>query len=337
VSKNVNDVIVDLFCDKETISSSDLAKELNVSRQAAHKHLRRLVERGELERVGAGRGSRYRRPRQARQQQFHYETSGLEEDRVWDEVRRDTAAIGAFGEKAQEILQYAVTELVNNVIDHSGADQVRVDVEGDEQVALTISDEGVGLFKHVQQGFGLATELEALQELSKGKTTTMPARHSGEGLFFVSKAVDLFEVESGELRWLVDNVRCDMVVEDLETPHQGTAVTVTISTFCERELAAIFEEYTEDFEFIRTKQVIKLYSIGVRFVSRSEGKRLMHGLERFREVVLDFKGVRGVGQAFADEVFRVWPSIHSHVTLIPVNMSRSVEFMVRRAQAHASK
>jgi len=66
-------------------------------------------------------------------------------------------------------------------------------------------------------------------------------------------------------------------------------------------------------------------------VSRSEAKRLLHGLDRFREVVLDFRGVEGVGQGFADEVFRVWAHAHPQTTLIPVHMNRAVEFMVRRA------
>jgi hypothetical protein len=49
-----------------------------------------------------------------------------------------------------------------------------------------------------------------------------------------------------------------------------------------------------------------LFSIGVRFVSRSEAKRLPRGLDRFAHVTLDFQGVVLVGQGFIDEVFRVW-------------------------------
>jgi hypothetical protein len=92
-----------------------------------------------------------------------------------------------------------------------------------------------------------------------------------------------------------------------------------------------FEENTEDFESTRTRIVVKLFDLGDRFISRSEAKRLMSGLERFREVVLDFNGVREVGQGFADEVFRVWSVANPEVRLVPVNMTRPVEFMIRRA------
>ncbi len=333
MTRNVNHVILGLFEGGETIRSGDVTIALGVTRQAAHRHLRRLVDAGELELVGAGRGAHYRRVVRDGVVRIAYETQGLEEDRVWQELEATAPAMGELGEAAREILQYGVTEVVNNAIDHSGAAEVTLAVAGGgDELSVEIVDEGVGLFEHFRRSFGLPTELAALQELSKGKLTTMPSRHTGEGLFFVSKAVDRFEVESGGFRWLVDNVVDDVFVEDLEVRRAGTAVTLSIALNCDRDLGQLFEFYTDDHEFVRTKTVIKLFAIGVRFVSRSEAKRLVHGLERFREVVLDFRGVRGVGQGFADEVFRVWSDQHPEVLLVPINMLGAVELMVERAR-----
>jgi hypothetical protein len=75
---------------------------------------------------------------------------------------------------------------------------------------------------------------------------------------------------------------------------------------------------------------------GTRFISRSEATRLLHGLEKFREVVLDFKGVELVGQGFADEVFRVWSRAHPDTHFVPVNMKEPVEFMVEGAILRAT-
>lgn len=80
----------------------------------------------------------------------------------------------------------------------------------------------------------------------------------------------------------------------------------------------------------RTRTVVKLFAIGKAFVSRSEARRLMHGLDRFCEVVLDFAGIDGVGQGFVDEVFRVWAKAHPGTRLVPVSMNEPVDFMVRR-------
>jgi hypothetical protein len=55
--------------------------------------------------------------------------------------------------------------------------------------------------------------------------------------------------------------------------------------------------------------------------------------ERFRHVVLDFDGVAEIGQAFADELFRVFPTAHPSVELEPVNVSADVARMISRVKA----
>jgi hypothetical protein len=76
--------------------------------------------------------------------------------------------------------------------------------------------------------------------------------------------------------------------------------------------------------------VVKLFGIGVQFVSRSEAKRLLAGLDQFTDVEVDFAGVESVGQGFVDELFRVWPQSHPATTINPTNMNEAVEFMVTR-------
>ncbi len=325
--------ILELFNEKQHVQNREVAKKLGISRQGAHKHLKFLVTEGILSLDGMGRGATYRLV----STEYHssYPTKGLGEDMVWNDVLGGSAVVAALSENVRSIFQYALTEIVNNAIDHSGSQMVDVEVNAEATgvkggLALEITDHGVGIFEHVRRHFGLASDLEALQELSKGKTTTMPSRHTGEGLFFVSKAADCFEVQSGRLHWIVDNVAADVSVLEIAEPRDGTRVRFEVSPATNRDLRQVFEAYTSDYEFVRTKTVIKLFAIGVRFVSRSEAKRLMRGLEKFQEVILDFKGVEGVGQGFADEVFRVWHRDHPEVRLVPVSMSDAVEFMVKR-------
>jgi hypothetical protein len=59
---------------------------------------------------------------------------------------------------------------------------------------------------------------------------------------------------------------------------------------------------------------------------------MLAGLEKFRSVVLDFDRVSVIGQAFADEVFRVFRQRHRHATMVPTNMNETVRFMVDRAR-----
>jgi STAS-like domain of unknown function (DUF4325) len=56
------------------------------------------------------------------------------------------------------------------------------------------------------------------------------------------------------------------------------------------------------------------------------------GLEKFRTVTLDFEGVSAIGQAFADEIFRVYRAAHPDVAIVPINMEETVKFIVDRAR-----
>jgi len=329
----------ELLAKDGSVRAGALAAALGVSRQTAHARLRALVDSGVLVLEGAGRGSHYRLAEAVPANfTFRYARAGLAEDHVWNEVVHRVPAVGDLSGQARDAYNYALTELVNNAIDHSAAELVEVRVETEPETGaliVDVIDDGVGIFRHVAGELGLASPFEAAQELSKGKTTTMADRHTGEGIFFTSKVADVFVVESDELAWRVDNERDDSALMQLSPPRAGTRVSFRSRPAHIRSLRAIFDEYTDDFEFARTRMVVKLFEYGVTFVSRSEAKRLMSNLDRFEEVVLDFHDVQGVGQGFADEVFRVWARDHPGVKLIPERMNEPVAYMVARARRRA--
>jgi uncharacterized protein (DUF1330 family) len=63
----------------------------------------------------------------------------------------------------------------------------------------------------------------------------------------------------------------------------------------------------EDFDFSKTIVPMKLAQLGdEQLISRSQAKRLIARFDRFKIVILDFKDVNEIGQAFADELFRVY-------------------------------
>jgi len=70
-----------------------------------------------------------------------------------------------------------------------------------------------------------------------------------------------------------------------------------------------------------------------KLISRSQAKFLTLRFEQFSHVVLDFEGVSEIGQAFGDELFRVFAREHPAIKLTPVNMTTAVEQMVKRAKA----
>lgn len=332
----VGEIVNRLILTNGGFGSSELAARAGISRQAVHRYLRDLVATGVLVREGKGRAARYR-PRKTTFNAHLQRTEGLAEDQVWERARATFPRLGEF-ERSAAILAHAFTEMLNNAIDHSTSPtidvELQVDVEGD-RARFTVADRGVGVFENVRAKLGLENGLQALQEISKGKTTTQPERHSGEGLFFTSKMARTFELEGNGLVWLVDNVRHDQAIEEKETAP-GTIVRFESVLRTEMRLEDFYKPYTHDFEFDTSRIVIKLFEHGVRFVSRSEAKRLLVGLDRFRHVILDFAGVEGVGQGFADEIFRVWVRQHPETSVVAESMTAPVTFMVERARRAAT-
>ncbi len=332
--KNVKKIAFDLLENQGSIRNKDLARRAGISRQGAHYHLKSLVKSGRILAEGRGRGVRYRLAAGKRAgYAFEYACERLEEDRVWQEMMGSVPDLEALPKNVHSMLQYAFTGLLNNAIEHSGSERVRVVFDRTESlIVLEIVDEGIGIFERIAGGLGLETHLHALQELSKGKVTTLRETHTGEGIFFVSKASDVFEIEANGLRWIVDNEKDDIAAGEA-TPRDGTRARFEKRVTKSGALEDLFEKYTESSRFEKTRIVVKLFAIGERFVSRSEARRLVHGLDRFREVVLDFEGVVSVGQGFVDEVFRVWARRHPGIRLVPVRMNRAVAFMVERSRA----
>jgi len=308
------------------VSSGQLAAAAGISRQAAHATLRRLVAEGIAEAVGAGRGAHYV---PAGLRSFTWNVDHLEEHEVWRDLLRESA-LSDLHEPAASVLHYAVSEMVNNVIDHSGSPTltVRVGMSGGDATVL-IEDEGIGALEKIRQGKGFPSHFDALGQLSKGKLTTDPEHHTGEGIFFTSKSVDRFTLDANGIEWTVDNRRGDTAV-GVSDVKRGTVVGLVHGVTSARTLESVFGAYATGLEFDTTRTVVKLFEHGDTFISRSEARRIALGLDRFRTVIVDFSGIERVGQGFVDELFRVWASEHETVNLEPVNMNPPVEFMVRR-------
>lgn len=259
---------------------------------------------------------------------------GLSEGMVWQRVKDDLDLEAE--SPARRIIGYAFTEMLNNAIDHSGSDTATISWwTTPDQWSFEIRDYGVGAYPKLRAGLHLASDFEAVQELSKGKRTTDRSRHTGEGIFFTSKAVDVFRLTSSGVSWTVDNLRHDVAL-GIVPDASGTSATCQIDPQTERDLADVFREFTSDHGFVRTRPVVKLFGIGTSFVSRSEARRLLDGLDAdFETIEVDFTGVTDVGQGFVDELLRVWPSAHPGKAVIPTNMNAAVDFMIRRGLPRA--
>ena len=104
-------------------------------------------------------------------------------------------------------------------------------------------------------------------------------------------------------------------------------------------MTQLFDKFASpdgDYEFNETIVPVRKLKAGGEFlVSRSQAKRLMSGLEKFQTVRLDFSDVDSIGQAFADEVFRVWGKNHPGISVNVMKTNRAIDKMISRAAAVA--
>ena len=310
-----------------------LAKAVGVSRQVASGYLQGLVQDGLVEAEGTTRARVFRLKALVCAEK-RFDRGGLEEDLVWREVVAPHVA--DLPDNVRNIWHYAATEMINNAIDHSGSAQVQVGVQRNALwTEVVVADEGEGIFVKIQRALDLHDPREAILELAKGKLTTAPEAHTGEGIFFTSRAMDRFEIESHHLRFSHAPRNEDSIAEQTaDTP--GTRVRMRLANDSPRVLREVFDAFTDPEEYSFDKTVVPLRLAqyeGDKLVSRSQAKRVSHRFERFKRVELDFAAISEIGQAFADELFRVFANAHPQIRITPINTEPAVAQMIKRAVA----
>jgi len=311
------------------------ARNFGISRQAVNKHVKRLIQQKALLVRGATRNRHYILHPLVQWEHIYALDGNLEEDVVW---RNDIAPLlGELPNNVIDIWHYGFTEILNNAIDHSSGHHVLVQVKKTASNSeIVIYDNGEGIFKKIQHELNLYDEQHSVLELAKGKLTTDPDNHTGEGIFFSSRMFDDFRILSGNVYFshTHDEVE-DWVVEN-QRYQCGTGVFMELKNNTARTSKQIFDSFTsgEDYGFTKTVVPVRLAQYGdEKLISRSQAKRLLDRVDKFRTVIFDFDEVDSIGQAFADEVFRVFQRQHPDVELLYLNTNKPVKEMISRAVA----
>jgi anti-sigma regulatory factor (Ser/Thr protein kinase) len=328
--------LLELVFEKKAAFVKQAADEFGISRQMVSRYLSSLVKEGLVARKGRGRGTSY----QLVEIKHHYRgpASELDENKVWLSEIKPHLERYELPQNVMDICHYGATEMLNNIPEHAAATKYYGMVSVNAlSVTILVADDGIGIFNKIKNEFGLAEPREAIIELSKGKLTTDEQHHTGEGIFFTSRMMDKFTISSGRLSFLTWQ-GVDWLLETSERT-EGTGIIMEIKRDCDKTIEAVFNKYASPDELAFTKTIVPVALLAGEdkaVFSRSQAKRLVWRFERFKEIILDFNGVRTIGQAFADEVFRVFANNHPDIHLKWANANRWVERMIKRAQATKS-
>ena len=129
-------------------------------------------------------------------------------------------------------------------------------------------------------------------ELSKGKLTTDPVNHTGEGIFFSSRMFDEYAILSGGVYFSHEYNKPEDWIMERNNPITGTTVFMKMANNSARKIKSVFDDYASgvDYGFDKTVVPVSLARYGNEWlVSRSQAKRLLARIDRFKIVILDFE------------------------------------------------
>lgn len=337
--------VLDLLRNRGKISTREVSSLLKVSRQYSHALLRSLVSQEKLIPIGIANQTTYVDPAYAKKHPQSLPSSikkrfrnkkGIEEHSIEEELRERFPLLNNLKENIASIFTYAISEMLNNAIEHSKS--VTIDVEisiKGRTLIFNITDAGIGVFRNVMHKKKLRSQQDAARELLKGKVTTQPKAHSGQGIFFTSKSADLFILDSYGVRLIIDTQNDDVKITNSPARFRGTIVRFILATDSKKHLSNVFTKYEvpdDDFDdFNKTEIKVALYSKGI-LVSRSQARKILTSLDKFKAVALDYGKVPIIGQAFADEIYRVFKLKHPEVQIYSINVNENVKHMIDKAQ-----
>lgn len=344
---DINDAII-LGCAAQGGAVASAATEqTGLTRVAVSRRIQKLADAGYLHRHGTGTRQTY----SLGDKRFWLRVEPLDpivrrggEMVVWEQYL--AALLADLPGNVKSLAYTAFTEMLNNALDHSNAQRVvmGVHVQGG-QLQMLVGDDGEGVFRKIAKSADLFDPRLAILELAKGKFTTAPEGHSGMGIFVSSRMMDGFAIESSGLRFDPKEASAPLPAFDwidahaqLKPAQAQTLVRMAIALDSTRTANEVYFKYFEssnvgDAEpgeaFHTTEIPVRLARLSSELVSRSQAKWVMNRADQFKTVVLDFEGVVQVGQAFVDEVFRVFATAHPHIRLKTMGMTPDVAKLVR--------
>ena len=274
-SQEIQDFIIDNVEQHQKDITMLAAEKFGISRQAILKHISKLEKDGILIVEGKTRNRKYSLAI-LENLFWEYPLENLEEDKIWrTDIRPHLLDLP---KNVLDIFEYGTTEMINNAIDHSEGDTVTLILKRTATfVSLFIEDNGIGIFNNLQNKLNLDDPRHAVLELSKGKLTTDPKRHTGEGIFFTSRMFDNYGIASGNLHLghiaKKDSFEgTDWLLEDKDN-LDGTIVMLKIHNNSSRTTKSVFDFYTtsDSYGFDKTIVPVFLATYGEEnLISRSQ-------------------------------------------------------------------
>ena len=314
--------------------SKSVSENFSINQNTVHTYINELVNENIIRRIKRGT---YELVTTKNEYSFNIKEENIKSD-VYIYSHYIEGFIKETGENVKKIWIYVLSEMLNNVLEHSEAENLRVTIEKNYlNTKVIFWDDGIGIFNKIKNYFDYDEIDEAVYELFKGKLTTDKKNHSGEGIFFSSRIMDKFVIVSSNKVFSSNKYDDNMFVNLLDDEFDGTCVLMELSNFSNKKMSDVFSAYTDEVgDFTKTSIPMK-NMFDASPISRSQAKRVCDRLDNFKEVVFDFSDVEWMGQGFAHQVFVVFSNQNPKIKLIPINMNEDVKKMYNHVMISKEK
>lgn len=204
MAKDVLKIIIGVLKKKKKVTASEIVKKTGFSRTYVNKFFQDLRDKGKIVLIGKANRAHYiiaeenivrASKRNTLSVTKIFQNKNISEDIILARIKQDSGIFENISCNVSEIVGYAFSEMLNNAIEHSRSILIRIDMKKDAgHIIFSVADKGMGIFNNIRKKKNLASNMEAIQNLLKGKETTAPKAHSGEGIFFTSKAADILTI-----------------------------------------------------------------------------------------------------------------------------------------------
>ncbi len=314
--------------------SKSVSENFSINQNTVHTYINELVNENIIRRIKRGT---YELVTTKNEYSFNIKEENIKSD-VYIYSHYIEGFIKETGENVKKIWIYVLSEMLNNVLEHSEAENLRVTIEKNYlNTKVIFWDDGIGIFNKIKNYFDYDEIDEVVYELFKGKLTTDKKNHSGEGIFFSSRIMDKFVIVSSNKVFSSNKYDDNMFLNLLDDEFDGTCVLMELSNFSNKKMNDVFGTYTDEVgDFTKTSIPMKNI-FDASPISRSQAKRVCDRLENFKEVVFDFSDVEWMGQGFAHQVFVVFSNQNPKIKLIPINMNEDVKKMYNHVMISKEK
>ena len=309
-------------------------RKFGLSRQAVLRHMKVLILDGKVEAHGRTR-DRYYVLKPIVNELFEFDiSSSFDEDVIGR--RHIYPHLKDCPLNIRKICEYGFSQIMNNVIVHSKGKTCKVRfLINEESINLKIRDDGSdGLLSRIASIYNLDDPFCGALELTKGKVSTDFKRHTGEGIFFVSHLFDSVIIRSNGYSLKHNLEKNNWKLNKSEKDIKGTSISLHIKKTSDQtfeDTMVKFSSKPDGSRFDKALIPVNLVRVGSEaLMSRGQARRLLRGLNEFKEVAFDFANVHTIGQPFADEVFRVFPSDHRETKLSIINSTIEIDTIIKR-------